>query len=265
VKRIAWLRGKSPFIAVSAFTGSILLLFLLGPILSTLISSTSGIPGALNDNRIIEAINMSITCASVATLLILVTGVPLAYVLTRYEFKGRSLVDSVLDLPILIPHNAAGIAILFFFSSRSIVGGIFNRVGLSFVDTALGVIVAMAFVSAPFMVRNAEEAFRAVDPSMERVARSLGAGPMEAFRYVSLPLSLRGIFTGTVLTWARAVSEFGAVVVLAYYPKTAPVLLFDVLIGEGLQKALPITGILLIIGAVMFTAFRVLSRGQSVE
>lgn len=262
---MAWLRGKSPFIILSALTGSILVLFLLGPILSTLVNSTPGIPGALGDKRITDAITVSITCASVATLLILVTGVPLAYVLIRYEFKGRGLVDSLLDLPILIPHNAAGIAILFFFSSRSLVGGAFNWIGLSFVDTSLGVVVAMAFVSAPFMVRNAQEAFRAIDPRMERVARSLGAGPMETFTYVSLPLSLRGILTGTVLTWARAVSEFGAVVVLAYYPKTAPVLLFDVLIGEGLQKAIPITGILLVIGAFMFTAFRVIGGGPKTE
>jgi molybdate/tungstate transport system permease protein len=174
-------------------------------------------------------------------------------------------VDSILDLPILIPHNAAGIAILFFFSSRSLVGGAFSRVGLSFVDTMLGIVAAMAFVSAPFMVRNVEEAFKAVDPSLERVARSLGASPMEAFRHVTLPLSARGIFTGCILTWARAVSEFGAVVVLAYYPKTAPVLLFDVLIGEGLQKALPITGILLILGALVFMVFRVIQRGSRVE
>jgi len=265
VNPLSWLREKSVFLVFSALTGSILVLFLLGPLVSVLASSSPEIPGALSDDRIIGAIMTSLVCALAATLLTLVTGVPLAYVLTRIEFKGRKIIDSLLDLPILIPHNAAGIALLFFLSPRSPLGEALGSIGLSFVDTTLGIVAAMAFVSAPFMVRNAQEAFKAVDPSLEHVARSLGASQMEAFRYVTLPLSSRGILTGCVLTWARAISEFGAVVVLAYYPKTAPVLLFDVLIGEGLQKALPITGILLILGAIVFTLFRAIQGGSQDE
>jgi molybdate/tungstate transport system permease protein len=262
---LSWLREKSVFIAFSAVAGLILILFLLGPLVSTLVSSSTEIPGALRDARIVEAVTTSVVCAIAATLLTLVTGVPLAYLLTRKEFRGRGFVDGLLDLPILIPHNAAGIALLFFLSPRSPLGGALGSAGLSFVDTSLGVVAAMAFVSAPFMVRNAQEAFKAVDTSLEHVARSLGASQMEAFRYVTLPLSARGILTGCLLTWARAVSEFGAVVVLAYYPKTAPVLLFDVLIGEGLQKAIPITGILLILGAIVFTLFRAIQGGPRDE
>jgi molybdate/tungstate transport system permease protein len=91
---------------------------------------------------------------------------------------------------------------------------------------------------------------------MEDAARNLGASPSRVFFDITLPLAGRGIVSGCMLTWARAVSEFGAVMVLAYYPKTAPVLLFDVLIGEGLEKALPITGLLLIIGILVLIGFR---------
>jgi len=262
---LSWIRERSAFIVFSALAGSLLILFLLGPLVSTLASSSPEIPGALGDARIVEAITTSVICALAATLLTLATGVPLAYVLTRVDFRGRRIIDGLLDLPILIPHNAAGIALLFFFSSKSPLGGALGSAGLSLVDTVLGIVAAMAFVSAPFMVRSAQEAFRSVDPSLEQVARSLGASQAEALVYVTLPLSGRGILTGCVLTWARAVSEFGAVVVLAYYPKTAPVLLFDVLIGEGLQRATPITGILILIGVLVFTLSRALQGGPRRE
>ena len=136
---MSWLREKSVFLVFSALTGSILVLFLLGPLVSVLASSSPEIPGALSDDRmIIGAIMTSLVCALAATLLTLVTGVPLAYVLTRIEFKGRKIIDSLLDLPILIPHNAAGIALLFFLSPRSPLGEALGSIGLSFVDTTLG-------------------------------------------------------------------------------------------------------------------------------
>ncbi|MBN2336734.1 ABC transporter permease [Candidatus Bathyarchaeota archaeon] len=256
-----WLKEKSAFIAASSLLGAALLLFLVAPIMGTILSSAGGLPSALRDQRVVDAISLSLYAALLATFFNLVTGVPLAYLLSRYRFPGRDLLDSLLDLSIMIPHNAAGIAILFTLSPRTSIGRLLARMGVSFVDTVWGIVAAMAFVSAPFVVRNAEVAFTAVDVRMEQVARSLGASRRQVFQYVTLPLSRRGIATGCLLAWARAVSEFGAVAVLAYYPKTAPVLLFDVLIGEGLQSALPITGLLLILGILVFTAFRVLNRG----
>jgi molybdate/tungstate transport system permease protein len=115
----------------------------------------------------------------------------------------------------------------------------------------------MAFVSSPFMIRSAEEAFTAVNPAMERTARSLGATNFKVFTDVTFPLAHRGVLTGCLLTWARAVSEFGAVVMLAYFPKTAPVQLYDVFVSEGLGAALPISGLLIALAIVIFVAFRV--------
>ena len=215
---------------------------------------------ALSDERITGALFLSFKSALVATGFSFITGVPLAYVLSRCEFSGKEWVNALLDLPILIPHNAAGIALLFLFSPRSTLGVLFGSIGLGFVDTTAGIVLAMVFVSAPFMVKSAQDSFDSVGLDLEDAASNLGATPFRVFMDISLPIAGRGIASGCMLTWARAVSEFGAVVVLAYYPKTAPVLLSDVLIGEGLAAALPITGLLLVTGLIVLVGFRFLNR-----
>lgn len=251
---------RSLFKAISSVTGTFLLLLLVTPVISSITSSSGGLVQALNDTRIMGALSLSFTSALIATLFSLVTGTPLAYLLARHDFHGKGWVNALLDLPILIPHNAAGIALLFLLSPRAPIGSFFNRFGINFVDTSLGVIVAMVFVSAPFMVKSAQDAFTSVARDMEDAASNLGAPPGRVFIDISLPLASRGIISGCMLTWARAVSEFGAVVVLAYYPKTAPVLLSDVLVGEGLTAALPITGLLLVTGLVVLVGFRLVDR-----
>jgi molybdate/tungstate transport system permease protein len=254
------LKEKSPFIIFSAVLGGGMIVFLLLP-LGSLANSAGGIPAALVDSRTENAIFTSFYCALLATVFAFVLGVPLAYLFTRYEFRGKKLVDSLIDLPILIPHNAAGIALVAIFSSSSLIGGFFGQFGVHFIDTIFGVVVAMAFVSAPFMIRSAQEAFSSIDPKMEYVARSLGASRFSAFRDVILPSALKGILTGCILTWARAVSEFGAVIMLAYYPMTAPVYLDYIYTSqkEGLQAALPITGLLLILAVIALIVFRLVT------
>ena len=248
-KRIAW------FQVFSTLIGAILFLLLVIPIFTSIIGSADGLPEALSDNRVTDSLLLSFYSAALATLFSLLLGVPLAYILYKHDFKGRLIIDSLIDLPILIPHNAAGITLLFLFGPRSNFGGIFNWLGISFVDSVAAIVLAMAFVSAPYMIRSVQDAFSSISGDMEDAALNLGASPMRVFFDISLPLAGRGVLTGCMLTWARAVSEFGAVMVLAYYPKTAPVLLFDVLVGEGLAKALPITGLLLITGLIILFTF----------
>lgn len=149
---------------------------------------------------------------------------------------------------------------LFLLSPRTSLGAFFESIGIQFVDTSPGVVIAMVFVSAPFMIKSAQDAFDSVGLDLEDAASNLGAPPARVFLDISLPLAGKGIASGCMLTWARAVSEFGAVVVLAYYPKTAPVLLSDVLIGEGLNAALPITGLLLLTGLMVLVGFRMVDR-----
>ncbi len=252
---MGWLRSRSPFIVLSGILGMGMVIFLLLPIASSILGSAAGIPGALEDASTVNAIATSFYCAFLATLFTLALGVPLAYVFARRSFPGKSLLDPLIDLPILIPHNAAGIALLMILSPASPVGGLFQSIGVGFVDTAWGIVAAMAFVSAPFMIRSAQDAFVAVDPAMEHVAKSLGANELQAFRHITLPLAARGVLTGCLLAWARSISEFGAVVILAYYPITAPIHLFDTFVTEGLARALPINGLLIIIAVVVLLVF----------
>jgi molybdate/tungstate transport system permease protein len=239
-----------------------MLLFLLIPILVSLTRSVEGIPQAITDIRTLEAILTSFKAATLSTLLILLFGVPLAYILEQYDFTGQQLIDPLIDLPILLPHNAAGISLLVILSPGAPLGEFLQRFGLGFMDSLMGITAAMAFVSAPFMIRSVQDSFSAINPELVKVARSLGANRYQVFTNILLPLSLRGIVTGCLLTWTRSISEFGAVIILAYYPKTAPVHLYDVFISEGLGKALPINGLLVLLAIIILIGFRAVTQQE---
>jgi molybdate/tungstate transport system permease protein len=255
---VVWLRHNSPFILASFILGILIVLFLVLPIVASLAGSAPGLSGALTDSRTLNAIWTSFYCAFLATFFMLVLGVPFAYLFVRSEFRGKKILDSLIDIPILIPHNTAGIALLAVLGPSFPIGAAFASLGIGFIDTVWGIVAAMAFVSAPFMIRSAQEAFASVPPSMEKTGRSLGATRFQVFRHVTIPLASRGILTGCVLTWARGVSEFGAVILLAYFPKTAPVYLYDVFVGQGLNAALPINGLLIILAVVVLIVFRIM-------
>lgn len=254
---MVWLKEKSLFILVSFVLGALLVLFLVVPIISSVGSSAAGIPDVLTDGRTLNAIWMSFYCAFLATVFMFVLGIPFAYLFVRHSFPGKNVIDSLIDIPILIPHNTAGIALLFVLRPDTPLGSMFSILGISFLDSVWGIVIAMAFVSAPFMVRSAQEAFLSIDPEMEKIGRSLGATRFKVFVNVTFPLASRGILTGCLLTWARAVSEFGAVVLIAYFPKTAPVHLFDVFVSQGLSAALPINALLILLAIVILVVFRV--------
>jgi molybdate/tungstate transport system permease protein len=162
----------------------------------------------------------------------------------------------------VIPHPIAGIALLFVFGRRFFVGHTFALAGIHFAGATPGIVIAMIFVSAPFLINSARDGFRAVDPRLENVARTLGRGPWSAFFGVTLPLARGAIVSGAVMTWARALSEFGAVVVLAYYPMTAPVLIYDRFTGGGLDAAQPVAAAVVIIALALFALLRYLNLRQ---
>jgi molybdate/tungstate transport system permease protein len=233
-----------------------MVLFLVAPIIVSVGNSVQGLPAAFTDPQTLKSIFTSFYCASLATAFVFVLGMPLAYVFAKHDFPGKRFLDAIIDLPILIPHNAAGLALVIFLAPSSPIGGLFGLFGVKFEDSVFGIVVAMAFVGAPFLIRSAQEAFGSVSLTMEKAARSLGASGFQVFRHVTFPLALRGILVGCLLTWARAVSEFGAVVILAYFPKTAPVQLFDAWESGGLQAALPISSLLIILAIVILIGFK---------
>jgi molybdate/tungstate transport system permease protein len=242
-----------------AGAGALLVLFIIGPLLRLLLlASPQTLGDALRDPELRASIVLTVFSASAATLLAALLGIPLAYLLARRAFPGRRMVQGVIDLPVVIPHPVAGIALLLFLGRRSPVGGALAEVGLEFVSHVPGIIAAMLFVSAPILVSGAREAFRGVDPQLERVARTLGDTGWGAFRRVTLPLAARGILAGSILAWARSVSEFGSIVILTYNPKVASIYIFDRFTAFGLRAAVPAAVLLLLVALTVFVVVRVL-------
>ena len=243
---------------------SVLLAFILLPLLRLLTEQSAGTVvsvARLADVRtsILTSLEAAATSAAFATLL----GTPLAYLLARARFRGKGVIAALVDLPLAVPHTVAGIALLFVLGRRTFLGSLSQHwFGLGFYGTFAGVVAAMLFVSAPYAVNAARVGFEGVDPRLERVARSLGASRVEVFRRVSLPLALRGILAGVVLTYARSISEIGAVLVLAYYPMTAPVKIYTLFLEASLQEASAAAVLLLLVTLSTFLLLRALSASR---
>jgi len=249
----SWLR------AGGALLGSLLVLLIVGPILRLLLeASPATLAEAAADLEIRSAIVLTVVTASAATGIALLLGIPTAYALARSRFRGSRLLRGLLDLPVVIPHPVAGIALLLFLGRHSAIGGPLAALGLEFVSHIPGIVAGMLFVSAPLVISGAREAFASVDPQLERVARTLGDTPWQAFRRVTLPLSARGILAGALLGWGRSVSEFGAIVILTYHPKVASILIYDRFTLYGLPAAVPAAVLLLIVALAVFVGLRLL-------
>ena len=243
--------------------GGLLLAFIVLPVVRlATTSSVSSLRQAAETTAIRDATLLSLQAAAITAAIATVFGVPLAYVLARGSFRGRGLVQALVDLPLVVPHTVAGIALLFLLGRTGWVGGPATHLGVSFYGSQWGIIAAMLFVSCPFAVNSARVAFETIDPRLERAARSLGATRWHAFRRVTLPLGLRGVLTGAVLVYARSISEFGAVVIIAYYPATAPVEIYNLFLQSGLTQSASAAVVLLIVTLSTFLVFRALASGR---
>lgn len=244
---------------VAALLASLFLLFLFAPIVRLIVSGGAGGMGRLfSDSELRGALGLTAFTATTATLLGVLGGTPLAYLLARREFRGRALIAALIDLPLLIPHPVAGIALLLVLGRESAVGSALLEAGIRVAGSPVGIVCAMLFVSAPLYVSAAREAFARVDPRYEAVGRTLGDPAWRVFRRVTLPLSLRGLIAAGVVMWARAVSEFGAIVILTYNPKVVSVLSYDRFTSFGLREALPVAAALTILALIPLTLLRAL-------
>ena len=236
------------------------------PLIALLLgSSIEDITGALSDAEVLSAIGVSLGCAALSVLLGLLIGVPAAYLLARQRLPGTRLWQALLDLPVVIPHPIVGIGLLLIFGRRQLVGSALDSMfGLRVASAAPGIVLAMMVVSSPFIVRAAREAFSAIPESVEKTARSLGASETRVFFTIALPQALPGIRSGSVMAWARAISEFGSIVILAYYPRTAPVLIWDRFSAYGLRSAIAPSIALLLVCLAVFLLFQVLNTGKPV-
>lgn len=240
---------------------ALLLAFIALPLLqlyATQSAASLGRVAAMAEVR--AAILLSLEAAVLTTACAALLGVPLAYLLARSAFPGKPVVEAIIDLPLAVPHTVVGIALLFVFGRTGIVGAPLDAVGLRFWGTAAGVVIAMLYVSVPYAVNAARVGLEAVDPRLEKVARTLGAGQWGVFFRVTLPLAGRGILTGLALTFARSISEFGAVIVLTYYPMTAPVKIYDLFLQSGLADSSAMAALFLAVTVSLFIVSRHLFR-----
>ena len=247
---------------VFSAAGGLLLAFVLIPLLR--MYATHGPEDLLRvaaSPDVMPAVWLSLESAFVTAAVAGLLGVPLAYMLSRWGFPGKRIVEALVDLPLAIPHTVVGIALLFVFGRSGIIGAPIERLtGFKFWGTAGGIVICMLFVSLPHMVNSARIGFESVDPRLEKVARTLGHGPWSVFGRVTLPLARHGILTGLMLTYARSISEFGAVVILAYYPMTAPVKIYDLFLQSGLDESSAMAVIFMTIALALFIALRWVAR-----
>jgi len=194
-----------------------------------------------------SAVWMSLATSTVATLVLAVWAVPLAYALARVDFPGKRWALAVVDVPILVPQSVAGVALIVLLGPSSVLGNSLEAIGLPVAGSFVGIVVAQVFVASPFLVKTAMTAFESVPLQYELASRNLGASPAATFARISLPLASRGILVGATLAWARAVSEFGCIVLFASSPVTAPILVHTEFLRAGASESRPIAILLLII------------------
>lgn len=246
---------------VAALVGLFLLFMLLPTTRLVTSAGVDGIRRLSGDAELRSSLLLTLGCATAATLIAVIGGGPLAYLLARKSFPGQSVIAALVDIPLVIPHPVAGIAILLALGRESTAGSLLQTMGMRITGSAAGIIAAMTFVAAPLFIAAAREAFEQVDPRLEGVARTLGDSPYRAIRRVTLPLAARGLVAAGIVMWSRAASEFGAIVVLTYNPKVASVLAYDRFTTTGLDGALPVAAVLVLIALVPLVALRAI-RGD---
>jgi len=241
-----------------AVLGAILLLLIFFPVVRIVLSVSPGeLLDTLRETEVTASILLTLRASLWATLLAGLFGIPLAYLLARKEFRGKRLIEGLVDLPVIIPHTAAGIALLVVIGRHSL---LHRLTSVQLVGTEAAIVLAMFFVSAPFLINGAKEGFRGVDPRYEKTAVTLGASPARAFFSVTFPMARKSVVSGMLMMWGRGISEFGAVVILAYHPKTAPVLIFERFQNFGLDHAVGVTVLLILVSLAIFTGIRYLTR-----
>jgi molybdate transport system permease protein len=242
--------------------GGIGLAFLVLPLAGLLLrTSWSTLPERLSAPGVLTALRLSLQTATTATVVCVVLGVPLAWLLARVEFRGRKLVRALVTVPLVLPPVVGGVALLLVFGRNGLVGSwLDDTFGFALPFTTTGVVVAEAFVAMPFLVIAVEGALRAADTRFEEAAATLGAPRWTTFRRVTLPLVAPGIAAGAVLCWARALGEFGATITFAGNrpgsTQTMPLAVYLALETGQLQNAIVLSLVLLVVSVTILVALR---------
>lgn len=248
------------------FLGGLILLFVIAPLASMFLATTPlQLFETSKDQEVIQSIWLTLRVSFLATLFFAIGAIPMSYFLARSNFRFKGIINGIVDLPVVIPHSAAGIAILGFISRDSVIGKMASSVGLNFVGHPVGIALAMAFVSIPFLINAARDGFESVPVKLEKTALNLGASPIRVFFTISLPLAWKNILSGLIMMFARGLSEFGAVVIVAYHPMITPVLIYERFGAFGLKYARPVSVVFIIVCLIFFVLLRALTKKNKPE
>lgn len=253
-------RGRSSRFVLLCLAAGLLALFLvLLPLIHlSLQDSVQTLWLTLGREDVRRALGLSLASSSIATAVCVLFGVPLAYALARLDFAGKPLLETLIDVPILVPQSVVGIAFIVMLGPGSPLGQWLEGHGWHISGSLVGLVLAQVFVAAPFVIKAAHTAFDGVPVPLEQAARVLGSSAAMAFVKIAVPLASRGLLVGAVLGWARALSEFGAIILFASSPVTAPVLVHTEFLRAGVTESRPIATLLLV---TCFWAFLLLRLG----
>jgi molybdate/tungstate transport system permease protein len=254
--------GRFDWLSAAFLLGAVLLLYYLVPLLSLVAAQPPGVVlGRLTAPDVLGAARTSLAGALASTAVATAFGVPLAYWLARTDSRLTTVVSAVVVLPLVLPPIVSGMVLLTVVGPNTLVGDLAAASGVPLTRSLAGVVLAQTFVASPFVVITARAAIEGVDAGLEHASRSLGEGRLTTFRRVTLPLAWPGILAGITLTFARSLGEFGATIMLAYYPRTMPVEIWVSFTTLGLDAAFPVAVILVGVAIATIAVLNALGRG----
>jgi len=244
----------------------------LGLPVATLVARSvvdGSLAGAAGGSLVLGALALSLGTTATSLALTVAIGLPLAFVLARRRFRGKWLVEAIVDLPIVLPPAVAGLALLLVLGRRGLLGGALQAAGVEIAFTTLAVILAQTFVSAPFFVRSARTGIAGVDRDLEDAARVDGATEAQLFRLVTVPLAGAALAAGLVMTWARALGEFGATIMFAGNvtgrTQTLPLVVYSEFQAGNVDSSIAAAAILVLAALGVLIAVRVLHWGRALD
>lgn len=261
------LRAAAPL----GLAGGLLALFLALPVATLVVRALVDgmVPSVAASGPVLAALALSLGTTAISLALTVALGLPLALLLARREFRGKWLVDTIVDLPIVLPPAVAGLSLLLVFGRRGLLGPALEPTGIELAFTTAGVVLAQTFVSAPFFVRSARAGLAGVDRDLEDAARVDGASERHVFTAVTMPLAAPAMAAGLVITWARALGEFGATIMFAGNvvgrTQTLPLVVYSEFQGGDLDASIAAAAILVVAALGVLLAVRVSHWGRALD
>ncbi len=254
---------RDPLVLVFTLAGGILVGLIVLAVLSIAVPELADpfhLAGVAGEPGVMESLLLTFLAGFVAVGILGLLGTPLAYLLARNDFSGKAAIEGLIDTPLILPHTVAGLMVYLLFMSRGLIGAPFSRAGFFFEDAFPGIVVAMVFVAIPYYVDGVREGFGTVPVRLEHVARTLGATRWQVITRIVLPLTSRHILSSALVAWGRAIGEFAAVVMIAYFPMVVSALIYQRFATGGIAESRSVAFIMLILCLILFIGIRLLTK-----